>query len=199
VRTFANVALGSDELALLGGLLDGSAELPGLAVDTDLRWAFLRRLVSTGTLTDDAIDAELERDHTASGQRHAAAVRAARPTAAAKAEAWRQTVESDELPNALLTATIAGFNEPDHRELLRPYIDRYFGSVQDIWESRTTEMANNIVTGLFPAFFVEQAVVDRTEDYLTTKEPVPGLARLLAEGRDGLQRAIRCQSVGAGD
>ncbi len=198
LRTFANVALSSDELALLGALLDGAATLPGLTIDTDLRWALLRRLVSTGTLGDDAIAAELERDNTASGQRHAATVRASRPTAAAKAQAWAEAVDSDSLPNALLSATIAGFNEPDHRELLRPYIDRYFDAVHRIWDTRTTEMANTIVIGLFPALFVEQDLVDRTDEYLRTKSPVPGLARLLSEGRDGLQRALRCQQRSAG-
>jgi len=69
-------------------------------------------LVTTGVRGDAAIDAELERDSTASGQRQAAGVRAARPTAAAKEEAWSSVVDSDALPNALMTATIAGFQDP---------------------------------------------------------------------------------------
>jgi len=141
-----------------------------------------------------AIEAELDRDNTASGQRHAATVRAGRPTPEAKAEAWASVVESDELPNALQTATIAGLLDPDHRELMRPYVDRYFASIGPVWASRSPEMASNIVVGLYPALFVEEAIVERTEAYIAEQHPVAPVARLLAEGRDGVQRALRCQT-----
>jgi len=153
--------------------------------------------VSTGQAGDSAIDAELLRDNTAGGQRHAATVRASRPSAEAKAEAWQQVVVTDSLPNALQTSTIAGFADPDHPDLLRPYIDRYFAAIGEVWSDRTTEMATNIVIGLFPALFVEQELVDRTDAYLAAEKPVPALARLLAEGRDGVQRAMRCQAKDA--
>ena len=48
VRAFAGVATDGDDLALLAALLDGSVTLDGLTVDTELRWALLRRLVSRG-------------------------------------------------------------------------------------------------------------------------------------------------------
>jgi aminopeptidase N len=193
-RAFAGVATTPDELALLADLLDGRTTLPGLTVDTDLRWTLLRRLVSTGILGDDAIDAELDRDNTASGQRQAATVRASRPTPEAKAEAWAAVVDSDELPNALLTATIGGFQDPDHRELLAPYVERYFSSVGRIWDERTSEMAQNIVVGMYPALFVSRSLVERTDEYLDGARPPAPLARLLAEGRDGVERALRCQA-----
>jgi aminopeptidase N len=199
VRTLAGVAGSDDELGLLAGLLDGTRSLAGLTVDTDLRWALLRRLVITGVLGDDAVDAELARDSTASGQRQAANVRAARPTAEAKEEAWASVVDSDALPNALQTATIAGFQDPDHRDLLRPYVDRFFGSIGDVWRDRTSEMASNIAVGLYPALLVEQSVVDRTDAYLVDGQPPAPLARLLAEGRDGIERALRCQARDAAD
>ena len=55
------------------------------------------------------IDAELERDPSAAGQRHAATARALLPTAPAKAEAWRLAVDDDTLPNAMQEAAIVGF------------------------------------------------------------------------------------------
>ncbi len=198
VRAFAGVAADPADLELLAGLLDGSTGLPGLDIDTDLRWALLRRLVSTGVRADDAIDAELARDNTASGQRHAATARASRPTAAAKDEAWTAVVETDNLPNALQTATIAGFQDPDHRDLLEPFVDRYFASVGPVWDTRTSEMAANIVIGLYPALVVDPGVAAKTDAYLDAEHPPAPLARLLAEGRDGIQRALRCQARDAG-
>jgi aminopeptidase N len=196
-RTLVSVATDSAALDLLDGLLDGTKSVAGLAIDTDLRWSILRRLVATGRRGDAAIDAELDRDDTASGRRHAATVRAGRPTAEAKEEAWAAVVDSDDLPNALQTATIAGFLDADHRELLRPYVERYFESVGPVWAARSAEMASNIVVGLYPALFVEPAVVERTEAYLRDVKPVAAVARLLSEGRDGVQRALRCQAKDA--
>ena len=74
VRALAGVAVSAEDLALLAGLLDGSVELGGLTVDTDLRWSLLWRLVSRGTRGNDAIDAELARDATDAGERHAASL-----------------------------------------------------------------------------------------------------------------------------
>jgi len=194
VRSFAAVAGQDDQLDLLQGLLDATVAIDGLTVDTELRWAILRRLVSCGRLGEPAIDAELDRDNTASGRRHCATVRAGRPTPQAKAEAWASVVESEDLPNALQTATIAGFLDPDHRELLRPYVERYFEVVGPVWENRSHEMSSNIAVGLYPGLFVEEATVARTDTYLAQEHPVAPLARLLSEGRDGVQRAMRCQA-----
>ena len=84
----AAVATSDSDLEFLTALLDGTAHLEGLAVDTDLRWALLRRLVSRGVRGEDAIDAELHRDATDAGERHAAGCRAAVPTLTAKRETW---------------------------------------------------------------------------------------------------------------
>ena len=59
MRAFTGVATSADDLEFLAGLLDGTVVLDGLAVDTDLRWTLLRRLVSRGVLGEEAIDAEL--------------------------------------------------------------------------------------------------------------------------------------------
>ena len=198
VRAFAGVASAPDDLARIARWLDGEESLDSLVIDTDLRWSLLRRLVSTGTRGDDAIASELARDNTASGQRHAATTKASRPTAEAKAGAWAAVVDSDTLPNALQTATIAGFQDPDQRDLLRPYVQRYFESVGQVWNARTSEMASNIVIGLYPALIVEEDVARLSDDYLAREHPPAPLARLLSEGRDGIQRALRCQSRDAG-
>ena len=77
-----------------------------------------------------AIDAELDarrhrRRAAAGGDRRARAGRRRRP----RPRPGRAVVEHDELPNALQTATIGGFPDPDQRDLLRPYVERYFASI----------------------------------------------------------------------
>ncbi|WP_434582174.1 aminopeptidase N [Carbonactinospora thermoautotrophica] len=192
-RTFAGAASEDDHLDLLRGLLDGTTTIEGLTVDTDLRWTLLHRLVATGRAGEPEIDAELDRDNTAAGQRHAAGCRAARPTEQAKAEAWASTVESADLPNAVQAAVISGFMQSNQRELLAPYVDRYFAAIKDVWATRTNEIAQQIVIGLYPSLLTEQATLDRTDEFLRDPEVPPALRRLVLEGRDGVARALRAQ------
>ncbi len=194
MRTLGSVARSDEQLALLGGLLDGSAEVPGLAVDTDLRWHLLSRLVSVGAADDAAIAAELERDPTSAGERHAATARALRPTPEAKADAWRLAVDDESLPNAVHGAVIAGFASPEQLELLEPYVEKYFASVGRVWEQRAGEFAQNVAVGLYPALLVSPDVVERTDSYLASGDVPPALARLLLEGRDGVARALRARA-----
>jgi aminopeptidase N len=194
VRALATTATDEEHLALLAGLLSGDRALDGLRVDVDLRWALLHRLVVVGRAGDTEIDAELDRDKTATGERQAALLRAARASAEAKAEAWAAVVERDELPNALQRSTVVGFQQPDQRELLAPYVERYFDAVTEVWETRTPEMAQDLVVGLFPTLVIGQATIDHTDAWLRSADPEPTLRRLIVEGRDTMARALRARA-----
>lgn len=196
-RAFAAAARTDEQLALLQGLLDGTEEIPGLAVDTELRWSLLHRLAATGRADETAIAAELERDRTSAGERYAAAARAARPTAEAKAEAWASVVESDKLPNAVQEAVIGGFVQTDQRELLAPYTMKYFAAVKEIWEARSHEMAQQIAVGLYPSLHVSQETLDATDAWLDAAGPSPALRRLVTESRAGIERALKAQAADA--
>ena len=196
-RAFAATARTESDLALLEGLLDGSESIEGLAVDTELRWAFVARLAATGRLDEAGNAAEFERDKTAAGERHAAAARAARPTAAAKAEAWASVVESDKLPNAVQEAVISGFVQTEQRELLAPYTQKFFDAVKSVWESRSHEMAQQVVVGLYPAVQVSQETLDATDAWIAAAEPTAALHRLITESRAGVERALRAQAADA--
>ncbi|MET8012659.1 aminopeptidase N [Streptomyces sp. NPDC005271] len=196
-RAFVATARTDDQLALVSGLLDGTETIDGLAIDTELRWALLERLAATGRADEGAIAAELERDKTSAGERHAATARAARPTGQAKAEAWASVVEDDKLPNAVQEAVIAGFVQTDQRELLAPYTEKYFAAVKDVWESRSHEMAQQIVVGLYPSLQVSQDTLDATDAWLASAEPPPALRRLVTESRAGVERALKAQAADA--
>ena len=84
--------------------------------------------------------------------------RAAVPTSEAKDLAWQSVVEEGDLPNAVQESIIGGFARVHEPDLLRPYVDRYFAAVGPVWEKRTSEMAANIVIGLYPALIVEPEV-----------------------------------------
>ncbi|WP_049571250.1 aminopeptidase N [Streptomyces sp. SBT349] len=194
-RAFTATARTDEQLDLLVGLLDGSETIPALAVDTELRWALLHRLAATGRADEPEIAAELARDATSAGERHAASARAARPTPEAKAEAWASVVEGDKLPNAVQEAVIAGFVQTDQRELLAPYTERYFAALKDVWDSRSHEMAQQIAVGLYPSVQVSRATLEATDAWLVTAEPSPALRRLVTESRAGIERALHAQAA----
>jgi aminopeptidase N len=194
VRALGSLASSEEHLDFLQGLLAGTTDLPGLSVDTELRWHLLHRLVVVGRAGTDEIEAELAQDPTAAGQRHAAACRAARPVAEAKARAWHDLVDSDELPNAMVAAVIGGFGQPEQTELVSPYVEPYFEALERLWAERTAEIAQNLVVGLYPTVLVSPAVVERTDTYLAEHDVPPALRRLLLEGRDGVVRALRARA-----
>jgi aminopeptidase N len=192
VQAFAILASSRSDLALLSGLLDGSAYMDSLVVDTELRWRLLHRLCSQGAAGPAEIDAELRRDSTDAGERRAATCRAAIPEPEAKEAAW-QAIISGTLPNAAFRATLNGFNDPDQAELLAPYATRYFDVVGDIWANWSSDMAQWFTTNAYPLSQISEHTVSLTDDYLDRTDPPAGLRRLLLENRDSIQRALRCQ------
>ncbi|AGP57825.1 aminopeptidase N [Streptomyces rapamycinicus NRRL 5491] len=196
-RAFTATARTDAQLDLVSGLLEGTETIEGLVIDTELRWALLVRLAATGRADEAAIAAELERDKTSAGERHAATARAARPTPEAKAEAWASVVESDKLPNAVQEAVIGGFIQTDQRELLAPYTEKYFAAAKDVWNNRSHEMAQQIVVGLYPTLQVAPETLDATDAWLASAEPTAALRRLVTESRAGIDRALRAQAADA--
>ncbi|MFH7597128.1 aminopeptidase N [Streptomyces racemochromogenes] len=200
----ARVAETTADLRLVAGLRDGTVEIEGLVVDVELRWALLAALVRGDQAGAAEIEAERLRDGTTAGAEYAAGALAARPDAAAKAEAWEAAVRGD-IGNGTRRALVGGIHSPIglgiaqgcQRELLRPYADRYFAEIGEVWAGRSAEVARTLVTGLYPRLLVEQETVDRTDAYLAEAAPPPALRRLLTEARDEVSRALRAQGVDA--
>jgi aminopeptidase N len=190
-------AITPDQLDLVAGLLAGSVEIPGLAVDTELRWALLRRLAATGLAGDEEIDAELDRDATDAGRRHAAASRAAIPDIAHKDSAWRLLAESEELGHEGVTAVAASFGRPEHAELLAPYGEAYFLVLPELWSSRGDHMKRVLGDALFPYFAASPDLLRLTDEFLAQPDLDPAMVRLLIERRDVVERALRSRELPA--
>ncbi len=194
-RAFAGTARTGEHLAVLRGWLAGDNLIAGLAVDDELRWELLEHLSAAGAIAAAAVDAELERDNTAAGQRHHATCMAARPTARAKADAWTSVVELDIVTNSIQEGVITGFVQPDQGELLAPYTGKYFAAIKDIFEQRSAQMSQQIILRLYPSVQVETATLDATDAWLSSADPVPALRRMVLEGRAGVERALRARAA----
>jgi len=196
VNSLAGSLLDDETVAIIAGWLDGSAPLPGLTVDTDLRWRLLHALIAHGKADTGAIDAEQARDDTAAGRRQAERARALRPTADAKADAWHRAVHDDELTNAVSDSLISGFSHPGQKALLAEYVEKYFEVIDEVWQRRSSERAQPIAIGLYPSWAVEPATVTASDEWLAGEHP-QALRRLVSEGRAGILRALAARDFDA--
>jgi aminopeptidase N len=192
-QSFIGVAASDPHVALVRGLLDGRETIDGLTVDTDLRWSLLQRLVMLGEAGSEEIDAEVATDATAAGERHAAACRAALPTAEAKAAAWERIIAGDKLTNHIFRATLAGFATVEDPGLIASYVPKYFGAAARIWSSWSSDMASTFVEMAFPFQQLSPSTIEATSTYIESEKPPAALRRLLLEGADGVRRALRAQ------
>jgi len=202
VNALCNSVLADRDTDVLRALLDAdpaAQDLAGLDVDTDLRWRIVTALAAAGVVDSDGpqtpfIDAEAQRDPTAAGKRHAAAASAARPQPAVKDASWQQVIEDDTLANITGRAIIGGFIQPGQHELLKPFSAKYFGVISGVWERRSSEVAQTVVIGLYPAWDISKAGLNAADRFLADSEVPPALQRLVIEGRAGVERALRARA-----
>jgi len=193
-RSFAGSARTEGDLALLNGWLEGNGIPEGLTVDTDLRWHLVVCLVGQGAAPESAIDAELERDNTADGERLSLIARAIVPTAEAKAAAWERITTEEGLPNFARRSLMSGFAHPDQVDLLRPYVERYLESVDGMWNRLGTEQAIEFISMAFPRLVIEPATLAATDAWLADESRSGAMRRGVLEGRDDIDRALRARA-----
>ncbi|MEO3748654.1 aminopeptidase N [Plantactinospora sp. B5E13] len=193
-RTYTSAARTDDELAVLRGWLDGTEVPAGLTVDTELRWSVLRALVAGGAASREEIEAELASDRTSSGEREAALAHALVPTAENKAEVWATLTGAEALPNWRHRALLQGFQHPAQVELTAPYAERFFAEVGRVWGSRDSEPAQEFVILAYPAYQVSEETIRATDAWLAESGHPAPLRRLVAEGRDGVLRAVQARA-----
>ncbi len=195
-RIFTTLASTPSQIARVRELLDG--KLPGLSVDVDLRWTFVRSLVEHSAFTKAEIDSELARDNTFSGKLSYETCLAEIYDAVSKRAVWNSIIH-DDLPTEIRRAKISGFASYHQREILDEFVDEYFTILTSVWGKKSFEIGESIVEGLYPSYIAKQSTIDKTDAWLNGagKSAPDTLRRLVAEGRDGLARALRVQAIDA--
>ena len=194
-RFFASLAHTQAQGAKIRELLDG--KLNGLTIDADLRWHLLICLVERGLAGVSEIDAELQRDNTLTGQLARERCLAAQPNLEAKEKAFKTATENFEISNWMRLSAIQGFARPLHRDFHAKFIDRYFGLILDIYNTKSYEDSSNIIDLLFPSYVVSNETLAKTDAWLnsTGKDAHPTLRRHVLEAKDSLVRALKVQAV----
>ncbi|MEU8676601.1 aminopeptidase N [Streptomyces sp. NPDC048560] len=187
VRHFIDAATQPDGIQdwLAGGTVPGGPEL-----DPELRWRILTRLAVLGATDDTAIDAELAKDPSATGQEGAARCRAALPTPTAKAAAWQAMFGDDTLSNYLFTATAQGFWQPEQDDLVREYVPRYYPDATALAIRRGPAIADAAGRYAFPATTIDTHSLKLGKAALDDQALIPALRRKLIDQLDDLRRAL---------
>jgi aminopeptidase N len=191
-RTFATLSNSEKQSETISSLLANGLE--GLTLDADLRWHLLCSLAERGKVTRSELDAELKKDPSTLGELSYLSAIAALPTAEDKASAWAQ-IASESTSNANRVALIKGFNRPLGREFIESYVEKFFELLVEMAGRKSLEATTRYAQYGYPMYITTQATLDRTNQWLESdgKNQSAGLQRLIAEGRDALERALEVQ------
>jgi len=188
-------AMSREDVEALEDLVDQGAAA-GLPVDQEMRWSVAVKSMSLGLPgAEERVAVERARDRSDRGQREAIRAEVAAPSEAAKADAWARIHGPGYGSDYLTRAALAGFQWHSQRELLRPWRERYFECVRDIYRERDLGFAQSYLRWLFPGLWAEREVVVRSGELLEELGPSEvQLRRHLLEVRDDLERAIRVRA-----
>ena len=199
-RLLIRVAGQPADVALLLRLTDGAEPVPGFELDQEMRWSIATRAMAWDLPdAEERVAVEFRRDPSDRGQRAAIRARTSRPSATAKEEAW-ELIHGEGYGSLQLTAAaMGGFGWRHQRAILEPYVERFFASVAGIVASRDHGFGEAYFEQLFPAYRVEDDVLERAKGLLAGEAGrSPILARYLGEAIDELERALACRAYAAG-
>ncbi len=195
-RALIGCAIGREDLELVGSLADGRERVGGFNVDQEMRWSIAAKFVAYGMAgASERVGSEVKNDPSDRGERARLRAATSEPSAAVKAAAWERFLGEGYGSLYLTGAAMSGFNWSHQRELLEPYVERFFAEAPGVFRREEKEFMSDYFGALFPAYRVDQAVLDRSEQLLAEAgDELPVLARMLREANDELGRSIRCRA-----
>jgi len=164
--------------------------LPGLTVDSGLRWQAFKRLASLGATDLDELDKTLAADNDAQTQLAHAWCRARLPDADAKAWAWQRFTGEVAASNYEIGAIGAGMWQTGRDDLLEPYGARYFDELPATTAVREGWLLGDAARFFFPITITTQDTVERTERALADPTLNPTLRRVLVDAGDEVRRRL---------
>ncbi|NUO58127.1 MAG: aminopeptidase N, partial [Hamadaea sp.] len=193
-RTFIGAARQPAEIEVLKGWLAGDGVPEGVSITGELRWQLVQALSALGVLTGDDIRNEHAADQTASGDKESATAYALQPDPAVKAEVWAELTGDAEPANWRSRALLLGFQHSTQVALTKPYAQKYLDVAAEIWAKRDSEPAQEFLVLGYPAMQVSPETVAATEAWLAQEGHPAPLRRLVAEGKDSIERALAARA-----
>ena len=93
-----------------------------------------------------------------------------------------------------MRSSAAGFTNPAGVSLLGEFVQPYFDMLLPIWNSRSYQIAQYLIVGLYPAALANEQLRDATRAWLAANGDAPAaLRRLVNENVAGVERALAVQ------
>lgn len=173
-------------------------ELLTTVTDQDLRWELLEAAAVTDAIQQDDLDAELARTGSA---RDVVAHMEASASRRGDRAATLNRILRESLSNDELSALIAGFAQPLHQEEARAALDNYFSLLEHVWATKSQELAERIIYGLYPASDLPVGTEpEMNPDYVAAShwlsehpEAPSALRKIILDQRDHHLRMLRNQ------
>ena len=119
--------------------------------------------------------------------------------AAHKTAAWALLAGRPDPGLETLAEVAAAFVQPEHAHLLGPYADRYFEALPDVWAARDEGGPGSFRLAfghlLFPYPLASPDLLARIDAFLSEAARYQDLARVVTEGRDVVERALRSRAL----
>jgi len=195
-RALTGLAATPDDAAVAAQLLDDPPE--GMVVDQNMRWSVAVRWVSLGL--DGAAErmaAERDRDPSDRGDRAMAQAEAATPDPATKEEVWERLHGSGYPSLHLALAAAGGFWRRSQREIIEPYVPRFFAGLPSLFDDWEQEAAKNYYAAFYPGYRIDESSLEFIAGVLADDSIGPMLRRQLVESADDVRRSLACRSLAA--
>ena len=193
VRSLLGLVAGERDARLAAAIVDDPPE--GLTVDQEMRWSVATAWSSLGLEgAAERVAAERRRDRSDRGERAELTASVARPDLAVKEETWERLHGSGYPSLHLAMAAARGFWRRSQREMLDPFVPRFFEGLPDVFDRWEFEAARAYWGNLFPRHRVDEDVQARVRSLLERDDLTAPLRRLLREADDDLGRALRCRA-----
>ncbi|WP_137658030.1 aminopeptidase N [Bifidobacterium moukalabense] len=180
------------------GLLDGSVTLKGLEIDNNFRWTIINALSTVNEIGQAEIDAELAKRETTENREFALGARAVAGTADAKAWAWNEALNNNELTNMQLEAVAGGFASTPRADLAEPYAEKYFEVADWIWQNKTFHMAEALLEGLYPGYADPAKLVELGDAWLEAHEHADNALKRIVRGNvEASHRTLKVRDFNA--
>ncbi len=156
--------------------------------EPDLRWRRLIRLAELGQLDESDLEQLLTEDPDPDAWMNAVRVRAAVPSAEAKAEAWRAVVVDRKIPPDFLFEVGRAFWRPSQEDLLTPYAEKFLQVLGQFGDSGTM-WGLGLSGGFYPMVGGEDGFLVRLGDAAGDDGVIPLVRQKVRERNDRRRRS----------
>ena len=178
------------DAARLRGWLAGDGVPDGLAVDADLRWLILYRLVVLGAAGADGDRGGVRRDRSATGEQLAARCRAALPDAGGQGDGLGPDRQRhDRLGPDGGGHRAAASGSPSSSTLTGEYVQRYFADMPAMMALRTGMSAERVAVAAYPRLRCRRQTRQLAADLLARPD-LPRSCGAVVDDDDDMRRAL---------